>query len=262
MKTLQNKKTILLFLLTFIMSSRGISQVSGYLGNRFSAGYHLGIGTDFNEFFESGTPCRGSFFNYRHDLVFNYVIGRRTMIGAEIGFSSMTFDNLSDPNVIAPDNSERSITTSDNATISYLSFGVNARFYGGQSTIAPIGYYFKMRTGILNSSLKLPAYIYIDNTDYNNPVVKSVLAESESYSSFYFGMGGGNTRILAGKVMLDMSIEINWVDPSTTLFPIGNQEQSLYSNTANSTIIRVAQASFITYSIGIEGLFGKKSVVN
>ncbi len=256
MRTLLKNEFLLIIASAFMLVSIGKAQVNGYLGNRYSAGYHLGIGTDFKEFFGgSEANCRGSILNYRHDLVFNYVFARRSIVGAEIGYSTMDFTNLTETVRVHPDE-DRDINTRYKANISYLSYGINAKFYGGGSTIAPIGYYFKMRTGLLNGSVSLPSYMY---HTYPDNKATTVAAENKSFSAFYFGLGGGNTRIFAGKVVLDISIEFNWVNPGTFIVPIFYENQSLYNNPEYSALTRIAHASFVNYTIGMEGLFGKKS---
>ncbi len=57
---------------------------------------------------------------------------------------------------------------------------------------------------------------------------------------------------------MDLCLEINWlIFGRTDLTPLGGVQQEFTRLPEIATDVRIEQACFVNYSIGIEGLFGK-----
>ena len=250
MKLLKNKtlRILLLFIIAYLPSQ---AQVPGFLGNRFSAGYHLQLGTNWLGFGSVG------FLNFRHELQFNYVVRRRTVVGLELGYGRLSIPNLSGQEISDPNYGTGSTITNDNGTISNTYVGINAKFYGGISTIAPLGFYFKLKTGMMFSNISLPAYGGLYQNVQPNYLI-NYPSISNSFSNPYFGIGFGQTRVIARKVLLDIGLDLTWTDFSDYILPLRPIDNSyIYKLIKPSGLAYNAQSYFIAYHIGIEGLFGR-----
>ena len=228
---------IICLLFTGISSVKVKGQGIGFLGNRFSAGYHF---VSAMNIYNLGDHYSTGIFSFRHEFDLDYVLGRRITVGAETGFASLNFLNSSQ-------------LQDFNAYVSYNYFGANFKFFKASGVTAPVGSYFKIKAGFMFVHLKSDPYYDADYQDL--PVY--VPGFQSSYKTKYAGIGYGNKHVFAKRIILDLCIELNCIIDKESGFMVVSDENALKQNREETTIGSIAGACSINYSIGIEGLFGK-----
>ena len=237
MKILRTKLFFLPGLFLILIVSGAKAQVSGYLGSRLSIGYHFITGFNIDQY--RNTNEKGPLFLLKHEGNIDYIIMRRTILGLEGGISKLEYSRLYNSSL------KQSINTSSN--IGFYYFGADIKAFFASSPLAPVGSYFKVKTGIINytpdiafsSSAMIPEY-------------------KKSFILPYLGLGYGKMRVIADRIILDLGLECNFlIGYGGPTLPITDGQGDLYQNTQKESAHRIAQACFINYYIGIAGLLGK-----
>ncbi len=166
--------TSICLLFANLTTTKNFGQVPGFMGNRFSIGYHLITGINFNEISENS---QGSWFSMRHELNLDYVARRRTTIGLEFGHSSMKF--------LISNHGQYTLDKPYTTNVSENSFGMNVKFFRGNGPIAPVGSYFKIRGGIVSANMDYPSFHF----GYANSTTEYHPGFQGHYNSKYIGIG-------------------------------------------------------------------------
>ena len=217
------------------------AQVNGYLGKRLIIGYHFISGINFDQI--RNTSETGPYFLLKHEVNIDYITGKKTIVGLEGGYSTMSYSN------IAPSFFPNPVGTS--MDVKFFYYGLNIKRFFSSSPDAPVGGYIKFKAGILEHTYS------ITEVQNNKPIVSTT--PSPQYSSQkYIGFGYGKMRVYHDWLILDMGIELNFFPGSGSNFiPLLDGQKNLLEDTEKETMHRIAQNSLINYYIGIEGLLGR-----
>lgn len=182
-------KSIVFFIL-IIIPSLSFSQGSpGYLGKKMIAGYQMRTFPSFknpNSETANSSDDISTSLNIEHYLFFDRVVGRKSSLGANVGYLS-TFFLANNTNSVEKVNA--------------LSFNVSYKHFSFHS--APMGIYTKVSLGVVQ--INPSDHVTGGSSRFSNDITITGISKT----LWNLGLGYGVNRIIADKLVLGLGFEFN-----------------------------------------------------
>jgi len=212
----KTRQIVLLLWITILAPSTLFSQISGYMGKRFSLGYGGNIGYAMFNPNSNGSSLFGNSevdfpeklfsTNYKHQVQMEWVVSNKSVIGAQGSFGKTQFKAIKASDLYYSYATDYHyflyypIGKDVFANLNFFTVGMYLKKF--TENLAPVGKYWEYKLSVLRyvadiSEMKMPS-----------GYPKLTIPTNEYHTSLVFAISRGTSRVYANRFIVDSNFEV------------------------------------------------------